>query len=144
LNYGYQVMIPFWDYEVVDFFTGLPRKYLYHRYLYRRLMREYIYTGLDSPLGKIETPYGPILSPKDRARTPTLFDFATRIARAGYHKVLNRIKPSDSSTSLSRYYGNIWYHSSEFRQYYIQLFHESPQCHELFDMNFLNRLVERA
>jgi asparagine synthase (glutamine-hydrolysing) len=143
-NYGYQVMIPFWDYEVVDFFTGLPRKYLYRRYLYRRLMQEYIYTGLDSSLGKIDTPYGPVLSPEDRARTPTLIDFATRISKAGYHRVINRIKPSDSLTSLSRHYGNIWYHSFEFRQYYIQLFHESLKCHELFDMNVLNGLVERA
>jgi len=142
--YGYQAMIPFWDYELVDVFTGLPRKYLYRQYLYSRLMQEYIYTGLDLPLGKIDTPKGPILSPDARACTPTLVDLATRISKAGYHRILNRIKPSSSSTSLSRHYCYLWYHSFEFRQYFVQLFRESPQCHELFDMNVLNGLVEQA
>ncbi|MDP3879102.1 MAG: asparagine synthase-related protein [Dehalococcoidales bacterium] len=143
-SFGYQVMIPFWDYEVVDFFTGLPRKYLYHQYLYRRLMQEYIYTGLDAPLSKIDTPKGPILSPKARACTPTLFDLATRISRAGLGRVLSLAAPSTSSQSPDKRYWYLWYHSPEFRHYFIQLFHQSPQCHEIFDMNILNRLVEHA
>jgi asparagine synthase (glutamine-hydrolysing) len=143
-QFGYQVMIPFWDYEVVDAFTGLPRKYLYDRYLYRRLMKEYIYTGLDSPLGNIDTPKGPIFSAKVNAGLPTLFDLGTRLYRAGFNRILNRIKPSSSSTSSDKSYWNLWYDSYEFRQYFIQLFRESPQCHKLFDMNILNGLVEHA
>jgi len=142
--YGYQVMLPFWDYEVVDVFTGLPRKYLYRQYLYNRLMQEHIYTGLDLPLGEIDTPKGPMFSPEARACTPTLVDFATRLSKAGCNGVLNRIKPSSSLTSLSRRYYNLWYHSPELREYFIQLFRGSSQCHELFDMNVLNGLVERA
>ncbi len=142
--YGYQVMIPFWDYELVDFFTGLPRKYLYHQYLYRRLMHDYIYTGLDSPLRNIDTTKGPVLSPEARACTPTLVDFVARISKASFNRIQSRTIPSNSSKSLNNSFLYMWYYSSELRQYFIQLFHESPHCHKLFDMNVLNKLIEQA
>ncbi|MFC1948353.1 asparagine synthase-related protein [Chloroflexota bacterium] len=143
-KFGYQVMLPFWDYELVDTFRTVPRKYLYNRYLYRRLMRENIFTGMDTPLGLLETPHGPIVSLKERAFSPTLAHMATRLSKAGIYRIKNRIKPSSSSKLSSNRYQYIWYHSAEFQKYFYRLFRDSPLCQELFDMNALNRLLEQA
>jgi asparagine synthase (glutamine-hydrolysing) len=137
---GSQVMLPFWDYEVIDYFSDLPRKYLYKQYLYRRLMHERIFTGKYAGLGDIDTPQGPIKPLTTIRDIPGRLSIAQKLAWS----VFGKSKPTPGLPDVLDSYDNLWYHSPGFSDYFLNLLQDSPQCLRLFKLDVINKLLKQA
>jgi asparagine synthase (glutamine-hydrolysing) len=141
--FGSRVMIPFWDYEVIDFFTTLPRKYLYKQYLYRKWMQDRVYVGEYDNFGKIKTPRGEILPRGTEAGVPNILQLTSRISRLVFDKYVPKRTPNLSSRTLNSSFWNIWYYSPEMKQYFLNLFKNSTNCNNLFAIETLNMFIQQ-
>jgi len=140
--FGFRVLMPFCDYEIMDFFTRLPRRYLYNQYLYRKMMHNYFYTGEYLSLAKINTLKGPILASGTIANIPSIFTLIAKMAVAGVNKIAK--KANKTSVTPPVIFWDLWYHSPALRQYFQELLQDSMQCQNQFDMKILNQFLRQS
>jgi asparagine synthase (glutamine-hydrolysing) len=141
---GHKVVMPLGDYEILDFFMSLPRKYLYKQYFYRKLMTERIYTGEYSFLGDIDTPKGMIFPLGTKAKIPGVIEVASIIMKLIIKRFMPSTNKNISSTLLSLTFWNIWYHSPKMRQYFIDQFRDYSHIQNRLDIEAINELIKIA